>query len=129
MTAPKEEDHFVENVATFGDRLTAARVSSGYTVEVLAQKLAVDVEKIENWESDRDAPRANRIPTLAGLLNVSVVWLVSGESNGTTYIQESYQRPVIINEALSVISDLKATLDAAMDRIEDLEERLKAEQD
>ena len=79
----EKNDHFNELVATFGDRLEAAREAMGLTVDGLAEKLGVDALKVVAWESDADAPRANRVQILAGLLNVSIVWLISGEGNGT----------------------------------------------
>ncbi len=121
----EQNDYFNETVATFGDRLEAARAAKGLTVESLAEKLGVDARTVEAWENDADAPRANRIQMLAGLLNVSIVWLISGEGNGTTYVAETYQRPTSVNDALGEISQLKATLSGALEKLEQLEKRLQ----
>jgi len=120
-----KEENFDETVSTFGDRLAAARSASGMSVENLASKLGVEVSTLENWESNKDEPRANRIQTISGLLNVSVIWLITGESNGTTNVEQGYQRPEVVNETLGVISEVKASLLAALDRIEQLEKRIK----
>jgi len=77
----EKSDHFNETVATFGDRLEAAREAKGLTVVGLAEKIGVDERKVEAWENNVDAPRANRIHLLAGLLNVSIAWLISGEGS------------------------------------------------
>ncbi len=124
-TGLDKSDHFNEAVATFGDRLQAAREAKGLTAESLAEKIGVDVGEIEIWESDADAPRANRIQMLAGLLNVSIVWLISGESSGTSNVADTYQRPAGINDALGEISQVKAILSGLIDKLEKLEERLQ----
>lgn len=121
----EKNDHFNETSATFGDRLEAAREAKGLTVVGLAEKLGVEATKIEDWESNADAPRANRIQLLAGLLNVSLVWLISGEGNGTSYVADTYERPSGVNDALSEITQLKATLSGALEKLERLEERLQ----
>lgn len=54
----EEIDAFNEAVATFGDRLAAAREAKGLTVEGLAEKLGVDLETVGIWENDADVPRA-----------------------------------------------------------------------
>lgn len=121
----EKSDHFNENVATFGDRLEAARLAKGLTVDGLAEKLGVEAQRIETWESDADSPRANRVQILAGLLNVSIVWLISGEGNGTSYVVDAYERPTGVNDALGEISQLKATLSGALDKLDRLEKRLQ----
>jgi transcriptional regulator with XRE-family HTH domain len=120
-----KNDHFNETVATFGDRLAAAREAKGLTVEGLSEKLGVDARTVEDWESDADEPRSNRIQMLAGLLNVSIVWLISGESSGTSHVADTYARPTGVNDALGEISQLKATLSGALNKLEKLEKRLQ----
>jgi transcriptional regulator with XRE-family HTH domain len=122
--SPQENDPFSENVATFGERLAAAREAKGLNVAGLAEKIGVEVETIPAWESDTDAPRANQIQMLAGMLNVSIIWLISGEDNGTSNIADTYERPTGINDALGEISQLKATLTGALKKLEALEDRL-----
>jgi transcriptional regulator with XRE-family HTH domain len=118
-------DHFETTVTTFGSRLQAARMAKGLTIARMGEKLGVEAAKVEIWESDGDTPRANRIQMLAGLLNVSIVWLITGESNGSTNIAETYARPTIVNDTLGEISKLKTTLLAAHAKLESLEQRLQ----
>ena len=124
-TSLEKNDHFNEAVATFGDRLEAAREAKGLTVVGLAEKIGVDERTVEGWESNTDEPRANRIQLLAGLLNVSFAWLISGEGNGTSQVADTYERPTGVNDALGEISQLKATLSGALDKLEKLEKRLQ----
>jgi len=124
-TSFDKNDHFNETVATFGDRLEAARDAKGLTLDGLAEKLGVDARTVEAWEADVDEPRANRIQMLAGLLNVSIVWLISGEGSGTSHVADTYDRPTGVNDALGEISQLKETLSGALDKLEKLEKRLQ----
>ena len=124
-TSLEKNDYFNETVATFGDRLSAARNAKGLTVSGLAEKLGVEVPTVEAWEDDADAPRANRTQMLAGLLNVSIVWLMSGEGNGTSDVADTFERPLGLNDALGEISQLKATLSGALDKLDKLRERLQ----
>lgn len=115
---------FNEAAATFGDRLVAAREAKGLSVAGLAEKIGVDVRRVAGWESNSDEPRGNLTQMLAGLLNVSLVWLISGESNGTTEVVDRYERTPGVNDALGEISRLTATLSSALIRLEKLEKRL-----
>lgn len=124
-TGLEETDYFNEAVATFGDRLEAAREAKGLTLNSLAEKLGVEAARVEAWENDVYAPRANRIQLLAGLLNVSIIWLISGESNGTTQVAETHGRPAGVNDALGEISQLKTILSGALGKLEELEQRLQ----
>jgi transcriptional regulator with XRE-family HTH domain len=124
-TSQEQNDYFNEANATFGDRLAAARQAKGLDVDGLSEKLGVDVRTVKIWERDADMPHANRIQMLAGLLNVSMVWLVSGEGNGTSEVADTFERPSGINDALGEISQLKAILLGAVEKIEKLEERLQ----
>ena len=119
-----QNDYFNEANATFGDRLAAARQAKGLDVDGLSEKLGVDVGTVKIWERDADMPHANRIQMLAGLLNVSMVWLVSGEGNGTSEVADTFERPEGVNDALGEISQLKATLSGAVEKLDKLQERL-----
>lgn len=121
----EKNDYFNDFAATLGDRLEAAREAKGLSVEGLADMLGVEAGKVTDWENDADAPRANRIQMLAGLLNVSIVWLISGESNGTSNVANAFDRPNGVNDALGEISQLKRTLSGALENLEKLERRLR----
>lgn len=63
---------------TMGGRLSRARDATGLSVAQLARRLGVKTSTIQAWESDRSQPRANRLAMLAGVLNVSLSWLLHG---------------------------------------------------
>jgi len=123
-STPDEDQFFSEDFATFGDRLEAARSAKGLSVEGLAAKIGVKKRTVMNWENDIASPRANRLSMLAGLLNVSIVWLITGQGNGTLDVVEGYDRSQSMNETIGEIKALKQTLLRAVDKIEKLENRL-----
>lgn len=75
------EEWYMPDVATFGDRLTAAREQAKMTQADLARKLGVKKVTLANWEEDLNEPRANRLQMLSGLLGVSLKWLLTGEGD------------------------------------------------
>jgi len=77
-----EERDFSDEAATFGDRIVAARDAMGMTSQQLARRMGIKPATLQSWENDRSEPRANKLQMLAGLLNVSMVWLMSGEGRG-----------------------------------------------
>lgn len=67
---------------TLGGRLSRARDATGLSEAQLAGRLGVRVSTVRGWESDRAQPRANRLSMLAGILNVSLSWLLHGVGTG-----------------------------------------------
>ena len=64
---------------TLGARIASARLVKGFSEQQLAQRLGVQASSIEHWESGEREPRANRLNQLAGVLDVSLMWLMAGE--------------------------------------------------
>ena len=83
MAETSPETHwYAADVATFGDRLAGAREAAGLSQEDLAQRLGVRLTTMQNWEEDLAEPRGNRLQMLAGMLNVSLSWLLTAEGDG-----------------------------------------------
>lgn len=80
-TAPTQ-DWYSGDHATLGDRLTAAREAQGLSAAELARRLGVKLRTVEAWENDTSEPRANKLQMVAGLLSVSIRWLLTGEGEG-----------------------------------------------
>ncbi|WP_071798141.1 helix-turn-helix domain-containing protein [Natronohydrobacter thiooxidans] len=78
------QDWYSGEYATFGDRLTAAREAQGLSTSELARRLGVKLKTIQAWENDTSEPRANKLQMVAGLLNVSMRWLLTGEGEGVS---------------------------------------------
>lgn len=63
---------------TLGGRISLARELSGLSVAQAAQALGVLTSSWSAWERDRAELRANRLTTMAGILGVSPIWLLTG---------------------------------------------------
>lgn len=72
----------IRDLDTMGGRLSRAREASGMTTKQLAWRLGVRTATIKAWETDRSQPRANRLTMLAGILNVSLSWVLHGIGTG-----------------------------------------------
>jgi transcriptional regulator with XRE-family HTH domain len=81
---PIDFEDYSDSASTFGDRLVLAREAMGLGQGQLARRMGVKVQTLRNWEEDRSEPRANRLQMLAGMLNVSMVWLMSGRGTPPT---------------------------------------------
>lgn len=118
----EETDWYSADVATFGDRIAAAREILGLGQSELSERLGIRVETLRGWEEDRTEPRANRLQMMAGVLNVSLRWLLTGEGEGL--------RPPTDNERVEFTSlaaemrELRADMARTSDRLARLERRL-----
>jgi len=71
-------DWYGPEMATFGDRIAGAREAANMTRSALARRLGVRKDTLASWEEDRADPRANKLSTMAGVFNVSIMWLLNG---------------------------------------------------
>ena len=67
-----------EEDTTLGGRISIAREAAGLSVADVVKRLGVRANTYEAWEADRSEPRANKLVALAGILNVSPPYLLSG---------------------------------------------------
>lgn len=72
---------------TIGGRISLARDTAGLSVDQISAIAGVTVETWTNWENDRAEPRANRLDMLAGILQVSIAWLLNGQGKGPVEIK------------------------------------------
>ncbi len=71
-----------QKLKTLAQRMVHAREGTGLTTAQLARRMGVKTTTLTNWEAGVSEPRANRLMTLAGILNVSLTWLVTGKGEG-----------------------------------------------
>lgn len=116
------EEWFMPEVATFGDRLTAAREQASMTQTDLARKLGVKKSTLLSWEDDLNEPRANRLQMLSGLLGVSLKWLLTGEGDDVDVDQEAASTDQAI---LAEVREIHTQLQNATKRLAVLEKRLR----
>lgn len=112
---------------TIGGRLSRARDATGMTPAELARRIGVKTSTLNAWESDRSEPRANKLTMLAGVLNVSLSWLLYGvgsapeENTGVELVNvvtghlEKMKR--LREETAQVISRLESELERYRARI------------
>jgi transcriptional regulator with XRE-family HTH domain len=119
------DSDYSDETSTFGDRLLLAREAIGLTQAQLATRIGVKVQTLRNWEEDRSEPRANKFQILAGMLNVSMGWLMSGLGEAPSAQAEGAEG----GDMASILADLRglrgeqARLAEKMARIE---KRLRA---
>lgn len=118
-------DWFSDDAATFGDRMAAARELTGLSQEDLAARLGVKDKTIKAWENDTAEPRANKLQMLAGVLNVSMRWLLTGEGEGVTAPEDQVELSADISALLAEMRELRGQAAALADRIGRLEKRLR----
>ena len=66
---------------TIGGRLIRARKAKGLTRTQLARGLGIKTQTLHAWEENRSSPRSNRLAMLAGVLNVSPTWILTGRGD------------------------------------------------
>lgn len=80
-SAPPDND-------TMGGRMLRARDAAGLSLNDVAARLGVRKATVQGWENDRSQPRANKMQMIAGVLNVSLSWLLHGVGTGPVEDEE-----------------------------------------
>ena len=115
---------------TMGSRIEQARREQGLSVREVASRLCT----IENWERDRSEPRSNKLLTLAGVLNVPLLWLLEGEdSSGRSYHPEALSETAKILQKLeraqAIQQEVATLLAEATADVNRLQKEFDAQQD
>ena len=119
------EDHWYDpDATTFGDRLSGAREEAGMSQEVFAKRLGVKIKTLKAWEDDFSEPRANRLSIMAGMLNVTLRWLLTGEGEGPGDPQADDLSPDV-SVLLEEFRDLQSQLAITSERLARLERALR----
>jgi transcriptional regulator with XRE-family HTH domain len=121
-----ESGWFSAEAATFGDRLAGAREAAGMTQAELARTLGVRQATLAAWEDDASEPRANRLQMLAGMLNVSIRWLLTGEGEGLEGPAAPQALRPGAREALGEVAQLRARALSLAEDLGAVEKRLRA---
>lgn len=119
------QQDYSNEAATFGDRIAAARQAMGLSEAQLARRMGVKAQTLRNWENDRAEPRANKLQMLAGMLNVSIIWLMSGEGPGVPEIKTG-PSPEELTELLDEVRQIRALQTDLANRAKRLERRMLA---
>ena len=119
------QDWYSADAATFGDRVAGAREQAGMTQKQLAKRLGVRLATLRSWEDDLSEPRANRLSMMAGLLNVSMMWLINGEGEGLDPPVDDTASPDL-RDLLTEVRDMRSDMLARAEQLGRLEKRLRA---
>ncbi|OCX60955.1 transcriptional regulator [Thioclava sp. SK-1] len=120
------DDWYSAQAATFGDRLTGAREAANLNQQELAAKLGVRHDTVLAWEDDVSDPRANRLQMLAGVLNVSLMWLLTGEGEGLDGPPAAVEETGSERETITEIREIRTVLEELDARLGRLERKLVA---
>jgi transcriptional regulator with XRE-family HTH domain len=98
---------------TSGSRIETTRTQLGLTPSQLARRVGVKRKTLENWENDRSEPRADKLLKLAGVLQVPIVWLITGDvppssdhspaASETARIAQKLERAVAMQRNLAAL--------------------------
>jgi HTH-type transcriptional regulator, cell division transcriptional repressor len=88
---------------TLGGRISLARDALDLSVEDTACVLGVEAQTWANWENDRSEPRANRLSMLAGVLQVSLSWLLTGHGHGPDWEELTEVPPLAPNRLVRML--------------------------
>ena len=122
------DDHIFEGPRdqdTLGGRIGRAREVLGITSEDAAQRIGVTSDTYDNWETDRDEPRANKLAMVAGVLSVSPSWLLYGIGEAPAY-ENIAEEITNLKTQLSRLQGLHEASGEAILMIESAIERLAA---
>ncbi len=106
---------------TIGGRLSRAREAAGLSPAQLARRIGVKTSTLTAWESDRSEPRANKLTMLAGVLNVSLSWMLYGV--GSAPEEDSQQE--LVNIVFGHLEKMKRLRDETSQVIARLESELQ----
>lgn len=111
----------------FAEKLYTLRTQSGYSQEVLAEKLSVSRQAVSKWETGPTLPETDKLIAISELFNVSIDSLLIDSINLNTF--ESMDR--ILVKFLSSARDMddisEELLDIMRDGVIDSTERLKVD--
>lgn len=118
-------DWYGPDAATFGDRVAAAREQAGLSQDALAKHLGVRLNTLKDWEEDLSEPRANRLSMLAGLLNVSMMWLINGEGEGIDAPSDAAHGATEMSELLVEMRALRSDMLKKAEQVGRLEKQMR----
>lgn len=96
---------------SLGYRLRMARRSGGLSRGELADKLGLKVKAVKAWERNQAEPRPDKMTKLAGVLNVSLKWLLTGddaEHQGPTGGPNPRSGRPLSHDLAAVVTELRA---------------------
>lgn len=107
---------------SLSERMVEAREASGLSAAQLARRIGVKSSTLHAWEAGRSGPRPNVLLRLAGMLNVSPTWLLTGSGVSP----EPPGSDTEIMQIRATVQRLRGLLLEVADELERLENRLES---
>ncbi|MFT4774244.1 MAG: transcriptional regulator with XRE-family HTH domain [Candidatus Azotimanducaceae bacterium] len=101
-----------------GSRMAEARVAAGRTQAEIANQLGVKTSTVAAWEHGSASPRSNRLASLAGILGVSLSWLIVGHGDEPTSTDDLDEIKVALNRVQAQLVDTLNEVDVLAARID-----------
>ena len=117
---------------TIGPRIEQARGQAGLSVSQLARRIGVKPKTLENWENARSEPRGHKLVVLAGVLQVPLIWLLTGDTPQAwdrVPLTETAKIAQKIERALAIQQDLAALLGEVAADVARLKPRLDEDEE
>ncbi|WP_168735971.1 helix-turn-helix domain-containing protein [Cohnella fermenti] len=89
---------------SFGSRLRQARNGKQWTQNQVANKLGIDFTTISKYENDKSQPDNEVLRELAGIYEVSIDWLLTGEPKP----EEEDTNRLFVNGGAELLTDEEA---------------------
>lgn len=121
----QESNWYSAETATFGDRLAGAREAAGLDQKTLASKLGIRASLLADWENDIKEPRSNRLQMVAGIVGVSITWLLTGEGDGIDAPVEAQPTSPEVVDMLAELRKLRGEVAQTGEKLGRLEKRLR----
>lgn len=112
----------------FAEKLYTLRTQSGYSQEILAEKLNVSRQAVSKWETGPTLPETDKLITISNLFNVSIDSLLIDSISLNTF--ESMDRVLVkfLSSARDMDDISEELLDIMEDGVIDNSERLKVDE-
>ena len=94
---------------TTGGRIEQARMQIGMSIPQLARRIGVKRKTLENWENDRSEPRGDKLLKLSGILQVPLIWLLTGNR------PEETDKPLLGSETATISQKLERAISLQQD--------------
>ncbi|MET3661119.1 helix-turn-helix domain-containing protein [Aquamicrobium ahrensii] len=103
---------------TFGGRFSRALDACELDMREFARHLGVRPNTVRGWESDRSMPNFHRLNKIAGLLGVSIAWLLHGVGRGPSETELRNDTPQNVTEQLARLKLLHAQTGELITRLQ-----------
>ena len=103
---------------TLGTMIADLRKQHGMTQLELADKMGVTDKAVSKWERDLSCPDINSLPTLAGILGVSVEELMQIKKEAETPVNKAAEILEIAPKAVAMAMGIAVTVLTVLDALD-----------